>query len=1139
MLKNKFSVLKSIALALVLVMAVAVFAACGDKGDDSAVSSALEELSKQAYESSVELSKQQSIQDASIKAAAEEQSKKLEEQSKKLAEESKKASEEQAKKDAEASKKLSSVIASIDQSNKDAATATTAPGAAEDLSTLMSELAELRAKYQYAYADYYIGDNHAKVIKVLDLATYQLGNAKTLAAGKDILAQAKVDLAAIENAVTVANAFNAQVEALGDIEADVFTTAAEKVNAARKAYNKFVKDYTSAKVTSSAWVKELGLAATVADLNKAELKLDALAEYMEESLTRDMATLYTASGNKVREPKSFAAVLGITDNKVTFYTADGIKVEFTVDATTTYADVVASAYYKYQVLTVVNGGSTVDANLATSWENKYNEAGKKDGLDYTKPSAYFTTEELVEYYILPYAEEKFDAYKTAWINKLTVKASDDTVKTGLLDNRYMLASTKVGTVTLAKADLFKNVDVDVRDIVNAFEDELDALTFAKDFKASSTLEEADYALFVRAALAYVNAVNEAVANFKEAALENASDKVDDAIRALDEDKPVEAAKIANLQAAITEFTAKVKATKGYDSTTIFDDAVIAAYRSAKKDKTKKDKTLKDLATILEGATDLNAAFDQVVAYVNNVEALAIANGFKGVTGGGSSYDTSDAELKELVLAMIDDLNLFKENYGEEGKYYTNDLRGAQVPFSADEDDLHVNDEKLAALAKSVDEYIEKLKALKPEDYKTEKVAMTANKDEKVDGSNKAKAGAAIYFVSEAAYNKAVADGLWVDENDYEYDKLKAGKYLTTTKTKFPLQYTYTAGEHAMVEANKIYNAALKDFAAQLISIKGYVNTYTNNETSGLKTKAFKSLQTATAGTALNTELSDLLAKYTSDISKVGAAEVKTVVKNDNPSAKGDHVAMPNSVSYGGATMNYKDFEQSMQKIVASFTTNTDTKYNNLIDLWDYKVAQVEAVKAKIEAVKATYAMIKDSSTAVVTEKKVMAVKAIATEYGFESTVAVPGRNYIGITGVAYDITSATPAAPTADNIPDAKDAAYEAALDKLVADYETKIMAVTMKGAALEVKNWNGKVIAETGATWGLADAKAKVNLYVWDILGGSYKIDNVKKAATLYTTVSDGTGTLVTSDYVDSRVFKTWFDTFATKNVYTTKTLG
>lgn len=1135
MLKNKFSVLKSIALALVLVMAVAVFAACGDKGDDSAVSSALEELSKQAYESSVELSKQQSIQDASIKAAAEEQSKKLEEQSKKLAEESKKASEEQAKKDAEASKKLSSVIASIDQSNKDAATATTAPGAAEDLSTLMSELAELRAKYQYAYADYYIGDNHAKVIKVLDLATYQLGNAKTLAAGKDILAQAKVDLAAIENAVTVANAFNAQVEALGDIEADVFTTAAEKVNAARKAYNKFVKDYTSAKVTSSAWVKELGLAATVADLNKAELKLDALAEYIADSLEKDMGALYVASGKKVREPRDINGVITTTAVTYKFGANDSKSVD--VAANTTYAKLIASAYYKYQVLSAVNGGSTVDADLAIDWENQLDENGKKTGkVDADKPTEFFTTEDLVEYYILPWAEGQFEVFKNTWLTALTTKANDNTVEDKLLnnDNKYMLASTKVGTVTIQKADLFKGVNVDTRDVVNAFEDELDALTFAKDFKASSTLEEANYALFVRAALAYVNAVNEAVNNLKEAALENASDKVDDAIRGLDEDRPVEAAKIANLQAAITEFTAKVNATKGYDSTTIFDDAVIAAYRSAAK-----NKNLKDLATILEGATDLNAAFDQVVAYVNNVEALAIANGFKGVTGGGSGYDTSDAELKELVLAMIDDLNLFKENYGEEGKYYTNDLRGAQVPFSADEDDLHVNDEKLVALAKSVDEYIEKLKALKPEDYKTEKVAMTTSKEKEIGSAKK---GSAIYFVSEAAYNKAVAETLWVDETEYDYDALLAGKYLTTSKTKFPLQYTYTAGEHAMVEANKIYNAALKDFAAQLISIKGYVNTYTNNETSGLKTKAFKSLQTATAGTALNTELSDLLAKYTSDISKVGAAEVKAVVKNDSPSAKGDHVAMPNSVSYGGATMNYKDFEQSMQKIVASFTTNADTKYNNLIDLWDYKVAQVEAVKAKIEAVKATYAMIKDSSTAVVTEKKVMAVKATATEYGFESTVAVPGRNYIGITGVAYDITSATPAAPTADNIPDAKDAAYEAALDKLVADYETKIMAVTMKGAALEVKNWNGKAIAKTGATWGLADAKAKVNLYVWDILGASYEIKDgstTKTGSTKYTTVSDGTGTLVTSSYVDSRVFKTWFDTFATKNVYTTKTLG
>lgn len=1105
MLKNKFSVLKSIALALVLVMAVAVFAACGDKGDDSAVSSALEELSKQAYESSVELSKQQSIQDASIKAAAEEQSKKLEEQSKKLEEQSKKASEEQSKKEAEESKKLSSILSSIDQSNKDAATATTAPGAAEDLSTLMSELAELRAKYQYAYADYYIGDNHAKVIKVLDLATYQLGNAKTLAAGKDILAQAKVDLAAIENAVTVANAFNAQVEALGDIEADVFTTAAEKVNAARKAYNKFVKDYTSAKVTSSAWVKELGLAATVADLNKAELKLDALAEYMEESLTRDMATLYTASGNKVREPKSFAAVLGITDNKVTFYTADGMKVEFTVNATTTYADVVASAYYKYQVLAVVNGGSTVDANLATGWENKYNEAGKKDGLDYTKPSAYFTTEELVEYYILPYAEEKFDAYKTAWINKLTATAKDDTVKAGLLDNTLMLASTKVGTVTLAKADLFKNVDVDVRDIVNAFEDELDALTFAKDFKASSTLEEADYALFVRAALAYVNAVNEAVANFKEAALENASDKVDDAIRALDEDKPVEAAKIANLQAAITEFTAKVKATKGYDSTTIFDDAVIAAYRSAKK-----DKTLKDLATILAGATDLNAAFGQAVTYVNNVEALAIANGFKGVTGGGSGYDTSDAELKELVLAMIDDLNAFKDNYTQEdGRYYTADLRGDYVAFSDPADDNRVNDAKIAALAKSVDEYIAKLKAIKVEDYKNEKVALKTSKDKEIGSAKK---GSAIYFVSEAAYNKAVADGLYVDENDYNYAALLRDKYLTTSKTKFPLQYTYTAGEHAIMEASSVYNAAFKDFAAQLIAIRGWATSAVKALTADTQVK---NLLAATAGTDLNKEINALVTKYTNDINGV-TTNVTGATKNDAATTY-DHVTTKAVTT--GATLDYNSYNTAITNAKNAFLTGETTKAMNLVTLWDYKVAKVAELKELVATVTATYELKKAGEGAVATDKLVLAAKATTTTYNFASTYC---DAYIG-----YSASSVLH-----ETAPSTKDTVFETALSKLVEDYEAKIMAVTFNNTALTIKDWTGTVTVLNGVkgNWTLAGAQSQVNGYVTDFKGTAAK-----------TKVLEGTTVIVenAAGCVDSRIFKAWFDTFATSHIYTNKTLG
>ena len=1100
MLKNKFSVLKSVALVMVLLMTVAVFAACGkETNDDSAaISSALDalqsSLNAQASQNATQSSAfqdSQEEQDKLISSMLAEQSKELAEQSKKLSEQlandAKKqssilaaAAASQSKELAEQSKKLSSMLAEAAKTT----TTTTAPIVAEDITAQVSELSALKLKYTVTMANYYIGDNYAKVTNIFDVASLQMNNAKTVAAAEDILAQVKVDAEAIPNAQNVANAFKAQVNALGDIETEVFTTSAAKVKAAQKALDAFKKDYKAFVAADANWDKTLGVRTQVNELVKAQAKVKALTSYMTNALTTDMKAMY-----------------GIADRvKTPNYTAE-VKA------------LVSGAYYKYQVLSIVNGGDVSDADLPIAWEYKYDEDGKvvKDEhgnkeLDKTKPTAYFTTEEMMNVFVLPWADEEFEDAKDAWI--LTLKALiDDDAIVAVVKNYLPALTLKVAGVDLNNAALFADAEADIEDYFDAFEDELDALSYAADYKASGTLDDAKFDLYLRAVKAYAAALADVAPAFKAAADELINTSTEDVINELDTESKYYARDLERLNVQLTNAQAKVDAITSYALDEISTEAVRVAYaKFIGKTTTDQIKTVPALNELLDNA----ANWGVVQVYLEKVAAMGIANAIKG-TAGNATIDETNFELADLLQTMIDDLTDFKDLFLEEDGANYNTYRGSASTSIITGETTYKNAAKLAALKADVEKAIADLSAIKSSDYADKQVTMTnPTKDQKYNGSKTAK-DKPLYFQSAAAKQFAIDNGL--TGNDLYNDSDYRTQLLTATKTDWPVTYTYTAAEQAMMAASNLYKDIYAKAANVLLDCSG--KKYAGSAVTGDKTVVEPLKKLVSGNAALTAEVDALVGYYAAEIDKAMVIAGKAYVSKSDyiNKAEEDHITV--AAFTASSTKVPADITAAKDKadgLKAACLTGADTNVTNLRTLWEYKTAAANKVAAEVAKAKNTYKMVASVSGSVSTDIKVVSAWNTWFKYdGTDAQYALSGEDLL-----------------KAKVEPSAKGTAYEAAVDSLISSYNTKIMGVTMNNAEVTVNNWVGTTLfAKAKVGYSFAKAKDLVDAYAKDILGTGIVQKVVVKGTT--TVIYEGA-------HVDSKVFDLWFRTFSNTHLYDAK---
>lgn len=1038
MLKNKFGMLKVVALALTVLM-LATLVACNKGMDDAAIQDAInaavqsqsQAVADEQAKLAASMSEAQAKADAEAKAAQEsllaaqaEAQKKIEEAEKLAAEASKAA--EQAKKDAaaeaskaaesaakaaaeaskaaaEASKAAASLASSLSQSAAAAATATTAPSAdADAIAAINAKFQSLKYDYLLENSDLYLAAELKELNLTFEKAAVELTNAMTKEAAESIYAALEVAVAAIENVEIRATAVQALIEDLGDIETNVFTASVEKIVAARDAYKALTEDYET-----SAQVKVINKIVDLPELTKAEKKLDVLEAYIAETLSDDMLILIKS------------------DNKLA-YDAEDDRNELTV-SNETYAAVIARATYKYRMLEVINDANVAAANVEIDWDFKLKDGEKiavtgkthpitgkalRYELDEKAPIAYFTAEELKEVYILPTLDADFEDFKAATI----VALENDLAKA----ENIFTAEYVIGT---------KSVIIDVRDIQDIYEDAvadfeaaLAGLTFVGDYKGNKVYADAKKDVYAKYASVYVDAVMAVVEESKAYAIELYTEDVYEAkVEELNEDPQYEgkpailANYLAKAENDLNKFTANV------ESAPVYDYAGITAEAVRKANKLTGDKVA-DASKFIT-ANGLAGDFYTYVETVAN-------NSFKkfNVTIAG----IQDGTLGLITEKMIADLEAFRDEWTvKDGAMYDTLAKkkagsSTATPWNPDSeptDDTWERATAVAALKAEIDAAIAEIKAIKvgTEDQKVQikwKNDGSAGKD---SAANKDYKNNGLWFKEAAA--KEYFEDMGYTEADVFADVSMMKTYFTVADKGADLKwtYTYTAEEQACMAAQTAYTNAWKNIYADVVTIMGYEATYTNkindNDNKKTETAYETALNDAAGSEALVEEITKFGAVYTGNIATAAtAAKYENALngklyvfsaKSDNINANGTHVTL----KYEPATEQYASELFTLANIEAKFQAEVDTCNANapkVATLFAYKFVAIEKVNAAAKAATIvldkdgkqvgapTYAYTADTLAAESYEaaiaafvtaatEKIMAVKIDNTEYADLST----------------------------------------------------------------------------------------------------------------------------------------------------------
>lgn len=947
MLNNKSSMLKVLVLALSVLMLVSL-AACGSTGvDESAMNEAIQNAI--AAQQSEQAAKDAALQ-SSIAAAQSEQAAKDAALQSSIAEEQAKQSEALAKAEAEASKAAASAAeaskaaasASIEASKQAASLAavssaqkTTVPTSAtttaivkEDTSAVLAEYAKMKHQYTFTDMEYYEADAYTELVLLFDKAGVELNNAMTVKAAEDILASLKVEALAVESVKTRAMAVQALIADLGDIETAVFTTAAEKIVAARDAYNALKADYAEYfdydaknKADGANTVKvanKLGI--DTADLAKAEGKLEVLESYIEAAMWADMETLYAA------------------DDRMKYDAEDDIDATV-LNTAETYRSLINRVYYKYLVLATINGGDMSEADCAVEFEY-YDKDGKEVDAPVaggkTVTTKYFTAEDLLNVYILPTLEQKFTEDKAASLAALKSALA--------IDAKYAALSAAVTDIAGHKLIADKgDIEDAFEEAIDAYEAELANLSYVNDYKGSKKYADALKDVGTRYQKAYIAAIVPVIELSKEVAIEVYTEYTYDVnVEALENkyaDEKYEetlAKKLDSEAKNLATFTANVTAAPSYDYAALNAAALRKEHGNVK--------ALTD-GSMLSGA----AATAKFYTYVDAVVAAAINDNFKTRI---ASTDQAGL-LGELAIVMIEDLEALREqlNAEEDGKLWIA-YRGSKVVYL---EDTYANDATIAELVTAVDKAIADIQAIDETKYADKEEALKYPKT--TSGDYKSWSEKPLYFLNAEA--KAYAEAEKMDEAALK----AAGKtLLTTTKNDLALTYTWTATEQACGDAYKVYTTVYNTIHSKLLSMAGNVATNQKLITNDTEYKAI--LTRVGSNAALKAEVEAFAAIYTKAISDLSAIKnVKALPGYVSTSATiaTEHSTITTAETdmatvYGNhAAVKFTELSEKMAAKATEFEGKFWTGSEcNVITLWNHKSNAVDTLTTALNGVKNSY-----------------------------------------------------------------------------------------------------------------------------------------------------------------------------------------
>ena len=1122
-----------------------------DKAAKEAADAAAKAASEAAKKAQEAADKQASELQAALEAAKAEALKAAEEASKAQAEASKAI--EEASKAAEEAAKASSQLA---ETNVPAETTVVAPGETTvtpavpvDKTEVLVAYSKLKTEYTYTKMAMFKADDYAELVMLFDKASLDLNNAATVEAATAVLETLKVDVAAVRSVENAAAEVAALVNALGDIETEVFTTQMEKIDEAQKAYAALKVEYATyldydveEKKDGDDTVKtatKLGI--NVADLSKADKKADVLKAYAETELQAKMETLYNKYNGKISK----------------FDTDD-----FAVEGNETLESTILNAYYIYRVLAVVNGGDLSDANVPTDWEwlvDKKGEyvlakEGDKDpwGENYKvgakmyntdKPTEFFTTEQLMETFILPTLDLDFADYLE---NTLLVE--------------FTKAANKLETTTA-------DYDVDLDDIVDALEAEFEALSFVEDYKGTATLEDAKNDAKIITIKAYIEAMGEYLEAAKVVEIENKAeaielandliqDKIDEYMDKLtDTDN---ATTIANLNAKIDTQNAKIAA----------NDAALAAYTAnvnAAALLTFEEMLNAELAETKEYKEtwfdfyDFDAAdyAKEVADYLAAVLATTIEKNFveEIKVDGADNYDEDLADLIEAIVLDLEALRLRVSPYEDDEADATifKNLRGEWPAYVEHDsaDYTYPNTAVFEEVVAIIDAAIANIEATTTEGVADKKATVVTNDDD----------AKPYYFKDVNAYNYAIEKYDYAVEADSNISAVISASegLVTNTATAYPVEYLITAAEQVSETVIKAYVKAYQDVNAKLVTLTKMTDLAKNNKydiTHNDKEKnytAYDKIYAAHAGNAaLQAELKAVADIYTGKVDSALTTFANAISKNaaDKKFEVGTFYSNSKKVYDGSNVTIYTDriegwagrynpvanVEAAMDKIVAEFNTNffsvkvktniednADTKYldetkyeteidytnSKVVELWFKKLAGVESLKAAIELYKNTY-------TPISIDPADGYDVAMAGQVTVGNVAKLPYGEYVDINGT---YTNTQILNKPADVV------AYEAALDAILADYSAKIMALTIQSDAKNtVKNGVGtKLVTDVKISYNLDKAQSIINAYVAAVAGDENYI---------VTANNDFAEEKTVYQYADSLAFQQ-FNTLVLKNTY------
>ncbi len=402
MLTNKKSFVRILALVMALLMTAAIFAGCKDKNADE-IAGLKDQLAAQDQAN-------KDLQDEINKSNQEQQEAlgKLEDILNDLKDQNSKA-------DSEIKDSIDKVDDRIDGYHgttvdtkepiiKDDHNEVTNKVLTEEKLAAYSELITLYTKDR---ADWYTAANYAKLAKIFEEASYELYRATTAEGVDQIIAEASAAAAAIDNIVSDAAKVQALIDAFGNVETEIFTTNDDKVEAARAAFDNWVKAYEirffvkngcqaikynaknelivkgnekalvdfARKITNN--LVYININDNTNSLLYAEAKVAALYQYAEDAIKNEMIAQLIISGGKTTAEATAIVDVLFDENATQVNLNDAIK---NYKAVTTLVEkygvtyeecknngkLIEDAYYAYRVFWNANGGDDTPISGAPS-----------------------------------------------------------------------------------------------------------------------------------------------------------------------------------------------------------------------------------------------------------------------------------------------------------------------------------------------------------------------------------------------------------------------------------------------------------------------------------------------------------------------------------------------------------------------------------------------------------------------------------------------------------------------------------------------------------------------------------------------------------------------------------------------------